>query len=440
MRGALGPESIIFQHIFIMELANCFGLIRGKYIGEPPLYVDKTRPPGMTELPKPTILGWIRNAPFVLINSPNFVWAVISLVTYAYAPYDLSINSSAALAPLSYRFISERLPIWFSLVFGYFSFWHIALYGFHLASRPFIADRPYNTDKVIHNAFWTSSGIVIWTAFENVFCYLWATGRLSYISNADSFTSLFGIYRFVAALMLVPLWRSMHFYFAHRFLHYKPLYQQVHSLHHRNTDIEPFSGLCMHPVEHLYYFACVMPSLFFLCSPYAFLWNGVHLLLSPAASHSGYEDHFQSDIFHYLHHRFFECNYAGSDAAFMDIAFGTFRGSLEDEPKPREDSKSSLRLVPTGEFVSYLLLSGACVSPWFFVKIESQTYAIILSSLAGFGPVLLATVMSSMYRGSAGVERVKMNFWGNFLHIVFGICFCSIPITYAAYLTISPPT
>ena len=39
------------------------------------------------------------------------------------------------------------------------------------------------------------------------------------------------------------------------------------------------------------------------------LWNGVHLLISPAASHSGWEDHFQSDQFHYLHHLKFECNY-----------------------------------------------------------------------------------------------------------------------------------
>ena len=44
-------------------------------------------------------------------------------------------------------------------------------------------------------------------------------------------------------------------------------------------------------------------------SPFAFMWNGVHLLISPAASHSGYEDNFQSDQFHYLHHRYFECNY-----------------------------------------------------------------------------------------------------------------------------------
>ena len=28
-----------------------------------------------------------------------------------------------------------------------------------------------------------------------------------------------------------------------------------------------------------YYFACVLPSLVFLASPFAFLWNGVHLLV-----------------------------------------------------------------------------------------------------------------------------------------------------------------
>ena len=69
----------------------------------------------------------------------------------------------------------------------------------------------------------------------------------------------------------------------------------VHSLHHRNTDIEPFAGLCMHPVEHLYYYSCILPSVFLFASPFHFLWNGIHLLFSPAAGHSGWEDHMQVD-------------------------------------------------------------------------------------------------------------------------------------------------
>ena len=106
------------------------------------------------------------------------------------------------------------------------------------------------------------------------------------------------------------------------FIPIKAVYKYVHSLHHRNTDIEPFAGLSMHPVEHLYYyrlvnfvdllnthsessfflyiycsyyclvvldlpcllfllFSCVGPSLVLFASPFAFLWNGIHLMISP---------------------------------------------------------------------------------------------------------------------------------------------------------------
>jgi sterol desaturase/sphingolipid hydroxylase (fatty acid hydroxylase superfamily) len=287
-------------------LKNYFGLNNGKIFNEPPSYVDKNKLPGFSEIPKPTFVSWLTNAPFVLINSPNFIWSIISLFIYFYFPYNLN---NQILAPISYNFIVQRFPIWFSTVFGYTAFWHICLYFFNLSSRPFIANRPYNVSKVIHNVFWNTSGIFIWTIFENIFCYLWSTNRLFYIHDVISFTTVSGILKFVIVLMGIPLWRSFHFYFAHRLLHFSPLYQQVHSLHHRNTDIEPFSGLCMHPIEHLYYYSCILPSLFFICSPFAFLWNGVHLLLSPAASHSGREDHFQSDTYHNLHQRYFDCNY-----------------------------------------------------------------------------------------------------------------------------------
>jgi hypothetical protein len=49
----------------------------------------------------------------------------------------------------------------------------------------------------------------------------------------------------------------------------------VHSLHHRNMDPEPFSGMTMHPVEHLYYFSNAFIPSFYLAglSPLIFLWN-----------------------------------------------------------------------------------------------------------------------------------------------------------------------
>lgn len=425
-------------------MKNMFGMVNGKYFGEPPLYVNKDLPPGMTDIPKTSLVAWIRNAPFILITSPNFVWAIISLCVYIFMPYNLGINSTAAISPINSVFFFQRFPIWFSLTFGYFSFWHVTLYLLNMGKRPFIKDRSYNLSKVIHNAFWTTSGIAIWTIYENVFAYLWSTGRLLYISDKISISTPFGCIVFLATLMGIPLWRSIHFYFAHRFLHYTPLYKQVHSLHHRNTDIEPFSGLCMHPVEHMYYFACILPNLIFYCSPFALVWNGVHLLLSPAASHSGYEDHFQSDLFHYLHHRYFECNYAGSDASFMDIAFGTFKASFNDHPQDkygptaRDDAKSTLYLLPTTEFITYIIGSSLCVAPWAYYSIQgypiSSNNALVLSSLLGGGPVLLSILITNIFKTTTSSHPVKMSKLANLLHLIFGLLFCSAPLTYGAWL------
>ena len=41
----------ILNGIGKMNYTNMFGLTRGKYFGEPPLYVDKSQAPGMTEFP-----------------------------------------------------------------------------------------------------------------------------------------------------------------------------------------------------------------------------------------------------------------------------------------------------------------------------------------------------------------------------------------------------
>merc|ERR1719498_1383634 len=128
---------------------------------------------------------------------------------------------------------------------------------------------------------------------------LWATGCVPFATNAEvlSDSKLLALNAFW--FLMVPVWRDLHFYLAHRFLHIRCMYKYVHSLHHRDADPQPFSGICMHPVEHLYYFSnAFTPSLFLPLSPLVFLWNLVHLNFAPAAGHSGYEDHFQADQYH----------------------------------------------------------------------------------------------------------------------------------------------
>ena len=86
----------------------------------------------------------------------------------------------------------------------------------------------------------------------------------------------------------------------------------------------------MHPIEHMYYFSCAfIPSLYFAqLSPLVFLWNFVHLSISPGAGHSGWEDHFQADQYHFIHHAKFECNYGSPSSGCVDQYMGTFREVL----------------------------------------------------------------------------------------------------------------
>jgi sterol desaturase/sphingolipid hydroxylase (fatty acid hydroxylase superfamily) len=420
-----------------------------------PPYVDRKLAPGRSRLPPATLSEWIVNAICMrhMYASPNTVWAVISLIFYFAFPYDLSAKGAAASAPLSTAFFWERFPLWAVLTFGYTAFWHVTLYALGWGERPFVK-RQYNVLKVVHNLVYSLVGIVIWVAFENVFTFLWATGRLPFLSDAEAMSTMSGRLNFLAALVLTPLWRDFHFYFAHRLLHFKPMYAQVHSLHHRNTDIEPFSGLTMHPVEHVYYYACILPSLLFYTTPFAFLWNGVHLLLAPGASHSGWEDHFQADAFHYLHHRYFEVNYAGFGAAFLDTAFGSFQECLkeDDDATARPDAKANIAAPPTFEYASYLTTAMGCLVAWGVVAngvatgdLSVEPYmAALIAALAGVGPVVLAILFTMVFR-RVGVSQGGTSMFGKgssaaatILHLVVGNAFCSLPIAWACYLTLRP--
>jgi len=392
------------------------GATDGRFYRVSPSFVDSALPPGASVIPRPTFAAWLRAGPLVLVNTPNTIWALIAVCMFECVPYDLSRTGPAASAPLSAAFFAARLPLWLGVWLGYTLWWHATLHWFGFAERPFVAAREYRPGRVAHNLVWSVSGVVIWTGFENVFAYLWATGRLAYVDET-AWSSRRGALHFCAALLLVPLWRDVHFFFAHRMLHFNALYAQVHSLHHRNTDVEPFSGLCMHPVEHLYYFACALPSLLLLTTPFALLWNGVHLLLSPGASHSGFEDHWQADAYHYFHHRYVSCNYAGTNAGFLDVWFGSFVDTLKPTDqkgcKPRPDAKATLTRPPSLEFAAYLALSAGCVLAWAVAASDvaagahaaAPRFAAHLAVLAGFGPVAAASAVTGITRSGGGAPR-----------------------------------
>ena len=194
-------------------------------------------------------------------------------------------------------------------------------------------------DQVLDNMFWTcASGVTVWTGFEVLYLWALANGQVPTTSFAGNPVW------FVAWFLLIPVWSSFHFYWIHRALHWPPLYRWVHSLHHRNVSIGPWSGISMHPVEHLLYFSTLLVHFVVASHPVHFFFHLYLQALNPAATHSGYDGlmlggkkRFQlGDFFHQLHHRYFECNYGTAEMPW-DKWFGSFHdGSPEANALIRE--------------------------------------------------------------------------------------------------------
>jgi sterol desaturase/sphingolipid hydroxylase (fatty acid hydroxylase superfamily) len=338
------------------------GLSHGSLFRLDDAAVDTRKPPGATAPTIPPtepiqeIVSICTGQAF--LYSPNLVWFLMACGVWLCFPYDLQQrpvhdghdddgpntdqndeNNNEWMILTNILF--HRLLINHLLAFGYIGFWHITLCIFHICQRPFVPNREYKLDKVVHNIFYTWLGILHWTGTEMAFIYCYRTGRLEYVPNI--FGNVQTALQTLVLSILVPPYRDVHFYFCHRFIHIRCLYKYIHSVHHRNTDIEPFAGLCMHPVEHLYYFTCYGPllglSFLPILSPFVVFWMGFHTALSPAASHSGWEDHFSADLAHYLHHRYCDCNYSGG--INLDRYFGTYQTTLKRTTAPLPMGRSS---------------------------------------------------------------------------------------------------
>ena len=214
---------------------------------------------------------------------------------------------------------------------------HLYLYTFgcqgdHLRydSRPFHKDNKRYTlsNQVFDNVFWSlASGVTCWTAYEVVGMWAYANGLMPYLSWGDNPAW------FVAMFVLIQLFGVFHFYWIHRWLHWKPLFRAVHSLHHRNVNVGPWSGLSMHPVEHILYLSSALVHFVVGSHPIHFIFHLQQKVLLAASSHAGFDTVTVGpkgdrgvrvgDFFHQLHHRHIECNY-GEPEIPCDQWFGSF--------------------------------------------------------------------------------------------------------------------
>lgn len=185
-------------------------------------------------------------------------------------------------------------------------------------------------DQLKDNIFWTlASGVTIWSAFEALFWWLMANGLVPVTTFSE--TPVW----FVAFFFLVPIWESFYFYWIHRLLH-SGVFYRFHALHHRNTDVGPWSGLSMHPVEHLLYFGTVAIHLIVPSHPVHLVFHLMFYGLLAITSHTGFEGLWLrqakrlhlGNFHHQLHHRYFEVNYGTLDIPW-DKLFGSFHDGTD---------------------------------------------------------------------------------------------------------------
>jgi len=102
------------------------------------------------------------------------------------------------------------------------------------------------------------------------------------------------------------------FYYGHRFLHWKPVYERLHKKHHLTKGSIGISGLYMHPLDLV--LESIIPTMVgpILLNGHIvtmMVWSCIAGVNSPH-SHGGYEfPFFPSTQNHYLHHKYYIKNF-----------------------------------------------------------------------------------------------------------------------------------
>ena len=297
-----------------------------------------------------TILDWpprpvatLRHIASMMLPQ-GLIWVGIAVVVWNF--FTPSMERMATLHPRWVLEIYVRNVVMFTLLAGTL---HMVLYGRRAQQQRY----KYNTrwlssnpdflwgDQTRDNIFWClASGCAVWTVYESLTLWFYANDWIPSVEWSSGWLYL------SALTVLTSLWSVTHFYCIHRVLHIRWVYDRVHYLHHRNVNPGPWSGLSMHPVEHMMYLSMFLLWWVVPAHPVILILTLSSNSLATAVTHSGFE-RFEigrrggrsmkgADYFHHLHHRFFECNY-GNRPVPLDTLSGTFHdGTPEANTRMRE--------------------------------------------------------------------------------------------------------
>ena len=195
-----------------------------------------------------------------------------------------------------------------------------------------------NIDNIIRAL---GTGVPIWTAYEVLLLWAYANGWGMWTDFSENPWGL------IALGLAIVVIHEAHFYHTHRMIHSPFLYKHVHSVHHKAVNPSPWSSLSMHPVEHLIYFSGSLIHLIVPSHPLIVLYH-LHVAgFGAIVGHIGFDKMVVGDekamnthaYAHYLHHKYFEVNYADGMVPWDKWAGTWHDGTEEGDRRMRERLK-----------------------------------------------------------------------------------------------------
>jgi sterol desaturase/sphingolipid hydroxylase (fatty acid hydroxylase superfamily) len=301
-------------------------------------------PPLLEWPPRPLkILRYLFGFPGVYLP-----WAAL-FALMAYGLWNLLRATGSDLSEFSPRWILMLLGCNLAIAALFYGCWHLRLYGRRSQGNAFKYNPSWPNERVEHflfrrplasNVFWSiCSGVPVWTGYLAITLWAQARGIAPTVtwSSAPAYSTIL--------MLVLPFFHAVHFYFGHRMIHWAPLYNAVHYLHHANLNPGPWSGLAMHPVEHLVYFSGCLLFWIVPATPLHVIYFTTLVGLAPAEGHCGFGKMVvggarltTDNFYHYLHHKHFRVNFGDALLIPIDRFFGTFHDGIRRVPRRRRDA------------------------------------------------------------------------------------------------------
>jgi Delta7-sterol 5-desaturase len=172
------------------------------------------------------------------------------------------------------------------MLFRYFAFAG-AMYQVTMRTKRIpLTPKKFQETQTARDIKWSVISTLIFAASGTLLIYLWHTGRSALYYNIDDYGWIY----FLVSLPLILIIQDTYFYWTHRLLHHRSLFNPYHLVHHQSRTPTAWTSFAFHPVEAALQ-AIILPVIFVLIPVhYAVLFTFLGVMtFFGVFNHLGYE-------------------------------------------------------------------------------------------------------------------------------------------------------